>query len=323
MTPSRTRWLLLIHQLPKEPAYLRVKIGRRLAQVGAVALKGSVYALPSTDSAMEDLQWVRQEILQGGGEATVAEAVLVEGLTDAEVEAKFRAASDAGYAGLAKKAREVTAGTSRGKSLGVDQRAGLTAELGRLERALEELTETDFFHAPGRAAVVALLDGLRARAAPPREKPPPAAKRPRLAGRTWVTRTGIHVDRIASAWLIRRSIDPRATFKFVPAKGYLPRKGELRFDMFEAEYSHQGDRCTFETLIARFALSEPGLRALAEVIHDIDLKDSTFGRPETAGVAAAVAGLCREAGGDEERLRRGSQLFEGLLADFAARREAP
>jgi len=322
VTPSRTRWLLLIHQLPREPAYLRVKIGRRLAQVGAVALKGSVYALPSTDAAMEDLQWVRQEILEGGGDATVAEAVLVEGLTDAEVEAKFREAADTGYAALAKKAREVSAAASRRKSLGVDERASLTAELGRLERGLEELTETDFFHAPGRAAVVALLDGLRAKAAPPREEHR-AGKPHRLTGRTWVTRTGIHVDRIASAWLIRRSIDPRAVFKFVPAKGYLPRKGELRFDMFEAEYSHQGDRCTFETLIARFALAEPGLRALAEVIHDIDLKDSKFGRPETAGVAAAVAGLCREARDDEERLRRGSQLFEGLLADFAVRREAP
>jgi hypothetical protein len=112
--------------------------------------------------------------------------------------------------------------------------------------------------------------------------------RDQYQGRTWVTRTGVHVDRIASAWLIRRFIDRDATFKFVPAKGYAPEPGEVRFDMFEAEFSHEGDLCTFEVLCARFALAEPGLAAVAELVHDIDVKDGKFGRPETAGTRRAA-----------------------------------
>jgi hypothetical protein len=135
--------------------------------------------------------------------------------------------------------------------------------------------------------------------------------------RTWVTRTGVHVDRIASAWLIRRFIDPEATFKFIPPKGYVPHELELRFDMFEAEYSHEGDQCTFEVLCTKFALDVPGLRAVAELVHDIDIKDSKFGRAETAGLAAMIAGLALQHRDDDTRIARGSELFETLLAYFA------
>src|SRR2546430_13163936 len=98
--------------------------------------------------------------------------------------------------------------------------------------------------------------------------------------RTWVTRKGIRVDRIASAWLIRRFIDPEARFKFVSAKGYRPESGDIRFDMFDAEFTHEGDRCTFEVLIERLNISDRGLSPIAEAVYDIDLKDSKFGRDE-------------------------------------------
>src|SRR5436190_450771 len=103
-------------------------------------------------------------------------------------------------------------------------------------------------------------------------------------GKTWVTRKGIYVDRMASAWFIRRFIDSGARFKFVPAKGYNPLSGELRFDMFEAEFTHEGDRCTLEVLIERTGLNEPALGPIAEIVHDIDLKDSKYSRQETAGI---------------------------------------
>jgi hypothetical protein len=134
-----------------------------------------------------------------------------------------------------------------------------------------------------------------------------------------VTRTGVHVDRIASAWLIRRFVDPDAAFKFVPAKGYTPEPGELRFDMFEAEFTHEGDRCTFETLCSRLGLADSALQALGEVVHDIDLKEEKFGRPETAGVARLLAGLARRTRDDHERIERGSQLFDDLYESFPRR----
>jgi hypothetical protein len=139
--------------------------------------------------------------------------------------------------------------------------------------------------------------------------------------RTWVTRKGIHIDRVASAWLIRRFIDTDAEFKFVPARGYRPEKGEIRFDMFDAEFTHEGDRCTFEVLVGRLVPNEPALRPIAEIIHDIDLKDSKFERPEAAGIEALIAGICRAHKDDESRLARGSLLFDDLYASFVRRRQ--
>jgi hypothetical protein len=136
-------------------------------------------------------------------------------------------------------------------------------------------------------------------------------------GRTWVTREGVHVDRMASAWLIRRFIDPRAEFRFVPAKGYRPAAGELRFDMFEAEYTHVGEACTFETLLSRFALSDPALLAISEIVHDIDCKDAKFGREQTTGVATLIEGIVIGVPDDARRLERSTSLFEDLYAYFS------
>ena len=149
----KSRWLLLIHQLPPKPAYLRVKVSRRLARLGSVALKNTVYALPHTDATVEDFQWVRKEILQDGGEATVLAAQLIDGLTDAQVEATFRAARDEDYAALAREAQSVA------KSMGTrpvkpEARAALEAQLGKLEKQLEELVAIDFFKAGKRATAL-------------------------------------------------------------------------------------------------------------------------------------------------------------------------
>jgi hypothetical protein len=221
-------WLLLIHQLPKEPAYLRVKIGRRLARVGAVALKNSVYVLPRADGTIEDFQWVRREIVEGGGEATVAEAELVDGPSDDEIEARFREASDTNYAEIVKEARTLATPLQRRRLLKDNERVALLDDVQRLDRRLQEIAATDFFGASGREVASGLLAELRAKTGPAKaDDGMPSERAQAVQGRTWVTRTGIHVDRIASAWIIRRFIDPEATFKFVAPKGYVPEEGEL------------------------------------------------------------------------------------------------
>lgn len=133
---------------------------------------------------------------------------------------------------------------------------------------------------------------------------------------TWVTRSGVKVDRMASAWLIRRYIDPQARFKFVDPTAYRPAAGELRFDMFDAEYTHDGERCTFETLLRRFALHEPALRAIAEIVHDIDCKDGKFARDEAPGIASMIQGIAASTADDAARLERGAALFDDLRARF-------
>lgn len=139
-------------------------------------------------------------------------------------------------------------------------------------------------------------------------------------GQAWVTREDVHVDRIASAWLIRRFIDAEAKFKFVPARGYKRRSPEIRFDMFEAEYTHVGDECTFQTLVKRFGLSDRSLDAIGEIVHDIDCKDERFGRSETPGVASVIRGIVEGYEDDDQRINRGSALFDDLYASFRKRR---
>src|SRR5262249_49966040 len=144
-------------------------------------------------------------------------------------------------------------------------------------------------------------------------KDQPAAKlevMPRPHAAVWVTRTGVHVDRIASAWLIRRFIDPEARFRFVQAKGYVPRPGELRFDMFEAEFTHVGDRCSFEVLVERMGLDDAALVAIGEIIHDLDLRDDKFARDEAAGVRAAIDGICTTVRDDEQRIAAATPFLD-------------
>src|SRR5690606_8437800 len=151
-----------------------------------------------------------------------------------------------------------------------------------------------------------------------RSDTPPDLSPASLKNRVWVTRRGVHVDRIASAWLIRRFIDPKARFKFVYGKGYLPTSAELRFDMVEGEFTHEGDRCSFETLLHRAELSDdPALVAIGEIIHDLDIADGKFGRPETAGLGAMLSGICASTDDDLERIARGSDALGQFHAYFS------
>lgn len=316
------RWLVFIHQVSPKPAYLRVKVSRRLARVGAVALKNTVYVLPRSDGALEDFQWLLREVVGEGGEATLLQAHLIDGVTDAEVEALFRRARDADYADVLSDARAL-AQRLDADELTEETRRQAEADLLRLTTRVDEIARIDFFQASGRQSTERQLSMLRERitqrCAP--KSAPHEHKHAQYQARTWVTRKGVHVDRIASAWLIRRFIDPQASFKFVPAQGYKPERDELRFDMFEAEFSHEGDQCTFEVLCARFDLRDSGLLCLAELIHDIDIKDGKFGRPETAGFAAQISGIAHLCPEDEQRIYRGSQVCEELLSYFTHKKE--
>jgi hypothetical protein len=322
---AETRWLLLIHQIPPKPNYLRVKIGRRLQRLGATAIKNSVYVLPRSDQAYEDFEWVTREIKESGGEASVCEARFVEGLSDDQIEALFDAAREADYAEILEEARSLQTSLKRRKKPDEELRYQVESGVVRLRKRLADVVALDFFGANGGQAAEALLSSLEqqlresiAAVVPETEKPDTAADQVR--GRSWVTRKGVHVDRMASAWLIQRFIDPEARFKFVPGRGHQPVPGELHFDMFEAEYTHEGDRCTFEVLLKRFGLKEPALKPIAEIVHDIDLKDSKFARPEALGLDRLIAGICMATKDDESRLAQGRALFDGLYEYFRKKR---
>jgi hypothetical protein len=316
------RWLLLIHQLPTKPAYFRVKVWRRLQGIGAVAVKSTVYALPANAETQEDFEWLLKEIAEGGGEAMVCEARLIDGLSDAQARALFDAARDEDYEAIAKEARATSAKLDAAATH--EEGAEARAQIRRLRKRLADIVAIDFFGATDRLSAESLIAALEARISEDKEMAeeharaaPSAAS---LKGRTWVTRKGVHVDRMACAWLIRRFIDPEAVIRFVPGKGYVPEDGELRFDMFDGEFTHEGDRCSFEVLLARAGLSDPALGAIAEIVHDIDLKDGKFGREEATGIAHLIAGIAMANQNDEQRIAQGAPVFDNLYQYFRSKR---
>jgi hypothetical protein len=286
-------WLLLIHQVPPKPDYLRVKVARRLQRIGALPIKNTVYLLPSNDATLEDLQWTVRDIRASGGDANLCEATFVDGLTDDDIQQRFNAARDADYAPLLAEARKKK------------------PDAASIRTRMASIKAIDFFGARNGRAIETRLQEL--------EKPVTAKRAPSLDlnGRVWVTRAGIHVDRMASAWLIARFIDPAARFRFVTGT-VKPARNEVRFDMFDAEFTHEGDRCTFEVLVARAGLEDPALHAIGEIVHDIDLRDDKYGRPETAGVSMLVNGIALGHSADEERLRRASEAFDQLYQSLVS-----
>jgi hypothetical protein len=312
-----TRWLLLIHQIPPKPSYFRVKIWRRLQQVGAVPVKQSVYVLPKNDQALEDFSWLLREIKDGGGEASLCEAAFIDGITDEQIVAMFREARKTDYEEIIKDTRSILAEMPPGTDMQIEDVSHTDGQLARLQKKMAELTAVDYFECPERGVAEVLLASLAAQLRGTKTgKLAQTKSHQELTGKTWVTRENVYVDRIACAWLIRRFIDPTARFKFVSSKKYKPQPNELRFDMFDAEYTHDGDLCSFEVMIRRLGLDQKLYARLAEIIHDIDLKDEKFGRPETAGIKTLFSAIFTAHPKDEERIEIGGKILDDLYEHY-------
>ncbi len=311
------KWLLLIHQIPPKPNALRVKIWRRLQQVGAVAIKQSVYVMPLSEQSREDLSWTLKEIVEGGGNCSISEARFVEGLSDEQILALFHNVRKSDYEKLLQEANALLAEWSSGETDPRDPATRGPAQIAKLRRRLDETAAIDFFHTPERATAELQLRELEnLLAGQPSAGNKVSEGHADLRGKTWVTRGNLFVDRIACGWLIRRFVDKTAAFKFVPDPHYSPKANEIRFDMFDGEYTHEGDRCTFEVMIQRMQIQDHALGPLSEVVHDIDLKDEKFGRSETGGINALLTGLVAAHQDDDLRMMEGFRLFENLYAYY-------
>ena len=309
-----TTWLMLIVALPTHPSSLRVRAWRKLRALGAVALKNSVWVLPFSPERLERLQWLTQEIQKDRGEATLVRVDRLENLSEADVVRLFHQAREADYRALATRYRASLRGLGR-RARGVA--AGRAAdELTRLARELDRVRELDFFEAPGYQEVDRLRATAEMHLRPPAAEPA-VASLPDLRGRQWATRPRPHIDRLASAWLIRRFIDADARFLFAPLAEFPPEA--VPFDVMGAEFGHQGEDCTFETLLKRSALDRPALRILAEIVHEADLRDGRYDRPETDGIDLAVRGLAAAIKDDQELLGQALALFDGVYGVLEAR----
>jgi hypothetical protein len=335
-TGARTtepQWVLLIHQLPPKPTNLRVRIWRKLQKLGAVAIKNSVYVLPATERSHEDFQWLKQEIESAGGEALVFKAASVEGATDQEIIAAFRKARAEEFAAVAAELDGLTGAIreqSRGKHLSAGRLSAHESEIDRLHNELERIAGNDFFTATNRAAAFAAFERCQTElrsAQGPKATLSSETKGGKLdvakyQGQRWVTRRNLHIDRLASAWLIKQFIDKRPRFYFVADGETI--EGAIPFDMFGAEFTHHGEDCTFETMLKRFGLGEnKGLRQIAEIVHDVDLKDDKFHRLEAVGLNAIIDGLSQVLRDDRKLLQQTAVVFDGLHALLSKDAEKP
>ena len=300
-TPS---WLLLLFNLPAGRKTERVSVWRRLKKIGAIQLTTSTYVLPDRPELYELFQWLAKQIRDYGGEATLIRAQEIEGLSNEKLIQSFNSAREAEYGELGVAVRALL---KRGRKESASSDA-----LEKLKKQFRTIREVDFFEAPRGNEIEVLL--RRAAESTPNRKSPATAKLAlnRFQGRTWVTRPRPEIDRVGSAWLIQRFIDEKAKFVFA-LKPAAIRDG-LPFDFPEGEFSHHGEDCTFETLLRRFGIADKHLRKIGEMVHDADLEDDKFQRPECVGIDRALKGWAKRGMPDDDILLKGGSFFDGLYA---------
>ena len=301
-------WLLLLFSLPTNRNTERVAVWRRLKKLGAVQFTTSTYLLPDQATQYEQFQWLAQQIRDSDGDSTLVRAQEIEGLTEEKVVAMFNDARAKDYAELRKSLQGFI---TRQRKMDAEMATG---ELERLTRQFREIRKIDFFDSP-RGHDIAML--LRRAEGPKRSRQLATLDFKQFQAKTWLTRPRPEIDRVGSAWLISKFIDRKPKFVFASSGEAFP--NAIPFDMLDAEFSHHGNCCTFETLIRRFAISDKSLAKIGEMIHDADLDDARFQRVEAVGIDRVLKGWAKQGLSDLEILRRGFECFNALYA-FLQRR---
>jgi hypothetical protein len=300
-------WLFLLFNLPAKQSSDRVKVWRRLKKFGAIQLKTSTYVLPDEPVHYERFQWLAKEIVDTGGEATLVRVKDIEGMPHAAIVALFNEARARDYDELFEPLNLlIKDGKTRKQS---------PNQLQKLRQRFQEIRDIDYFQSSRGEDLQRLLQKAEALEVP--KKKPETMMRLRAEdyrGKSWVTRPRPEIDRVGSAWLIRKFIDPSAKFVFGNAPAEFPKA--IPYDMFEVEFSHHGDYCTFETLIQRFGIRDRAVLRLAELIHDADVEDDKFHRVEGFGIEQIFKGWAKQGLSDQEILAKGFECFEALYAQF-------
>jgi hypothetical protein len=304
-------WLFLLFNLPAKHSSERVKVWRRLKKFGAVQLKTSTYVLPDEPVHYERFQWLAKEINDTGGEATLVRVKDIEGMPYAAVVALFNEARTRDYDEIVDPLTQLIK-ERKSRKMPVEPFA---AELEKIRRRFHEIQETDYFQSSRGEDLRALIHKAELLGSVPKKTETKTRLRVEdYRGKTWITRPRPEIDRVGSAWLIRKFIDPEAKFAFANTPAVAPQA--IPYDMFEVEFSHHGDCCTFETLIERFAIRDRAVVRIAELIHDADLEDDKFHRAEGFGVEQIFKGWAKQGLTDHQIISKGFECFDGLYALF-------
>ena len=303
-------WLLLLYGLPTKRTTERVSLWRKLKKFGAVQLKSSAYVLPDDPTQYERFQWLSKEIQDGGGEATLIRVAQIEGISNEQIAQMFIEARAAEYKELIADGRKILKGARASKP------EVLNAELEKLQRRFDDIRMIDYFNSHSAHDAQVVLEQIRKLLAPKAAAAVFSKLSPKdFKGKTWLTRPRPGIDRAGSAWLIRKFIDPKAHFVFGTEVSKHP--GAIPFDMLNAEFSHHGDDCTFETLVKRFGIADRAALKIGEMVHDADVEDGKFQRYECIGVNAVLSGWAKSPISDAELLGKGIECFEGLYKELA------
>ncbi len=300
-------WLLLLHSLPPNSGTLRLSLWRQLKRLGAVSLKTAASVLPDRPELYESFQWLGQRVREQGGSVTLVRSQDVDGISDAELIQMFQEARAADYVEILETIRPLLPAKAK-KSKATSE------EIEKIAARYQAVRKMDFFDCPKGEEVQVLLRRLG--------DEPASASSKKLSvkdyqKRVWLTRPKPEVDRVGSAWLIQRFIDAQATFVFAPEAATHPEA--LPYDMVGVEFGHQGDDCTFETLLKRFTLKDPALQQVAAIIHDADLGDGRHGTQEGAGLLAIFRGWALMGWSDHEILARGFECFDAVHRQLSTR----
>jgi hypothetical protein len=296
-------WLFLLFNLPAKQSRGRVKVWRRLKKFGAIQLKTSTYMLPDEPTHYERFQWLAKEIVVTGGEATLIRVKDIEGMPHAAIVALSNEARARDYDELSEPLNLLIK-DSKARKQSPDS---FSNRLQKLRQHYQKIWDIDYFQSSRAEDLQRLLQKAEALESP--EKRPDTTKRLRVEDyrdKTWLTRPRPEIDRVGSAWLIRKFIDPSAKFGFANAAADF--RKAIPYDMFEVEFGHHGDNCTFETLIQRFGIRDRAVLRLA------DVEDDKFHRVEGFGVEQIFKGWARQGLTDQDILSKGFEC--ALYAQF-------
>lgn len=323
---KRQRWLLFFYSIPSKPVSSRMRIWRKLSKAGAIPLKGSVYVLPFNEDHYEFFQWLVSEVLSMGGEAAFTGVETIDSMKDEEIRALFNERQEGEYQEIAKALDDLeTRVNSIRKGSKTQNGQAFSEQFAKVRKKHEEVLKTDFFFSKAGSALRSRIDDLNAvfeglTGSVAKLKPVVVTSRKieDYQGKIWVSRKRPFVDRMASAWLIRKFIDRNSAFKLVDEKDLAAAvQDHVTFDVSGGVFTHLGDRCTFEVLVKSFGLKDRAVRRIAEIVHELDIKDDKYRNPETSGLGEILSGLRKSVKDDMELLEKGMSVFEMLYLSKA------
>ena len=294
------RWLLLVFTLPTSKASERVQIWRKLQRFGAIAFRNAGSLLPNTPENQERFEWLARTVRASHGEGSILQIQAIDDLPAQALQDQFRNARAADYTALIEDLQKLKPSVR-----------GPSSQVLRLRRRFEDIVAIDFFTSPLRARAEEALAKAEQTETKNNLRERGSASKAKYQKRTWITRPRPGIDRVSSAWLISRFIDAKPKFIFDTSPA--AHRDAIPFDMFQGVgFGHERDRCTFETLCLAFDISDHKVLTIEQAIHDADLEDGKFGRPEGHTMNQILRGWAAQNVPDDELLRRGMDLIEGF-----------